>query len=79
MHKFMDMKPVRAPKKKQNLEDEATGLDGESDGDQEDPEMEAFATAEMDKQMRRMANGAPGGMPDSEEEDPDLDDLSIDE
>ena len=41
--------------------------------------MEAFATAEMDKQMRRMANGAPGGMPDSEEEDPDLDDLSIDE
>ena len=29
--------------------------------------------------MRRMANGAVGGMPDSEEEDPDLDELSMDE
>ena len=39
----------------------------------EDPEMEAFADKEMDAQMKRMAAGAPGGMPDSEEEDVSLD------
>ena len=34
-----------------------------------DASLEKFADEEMDREMRRMVQGAPGGMPDSDEED----------
>ena len=48
-----------------------------ADDSEDDPELEKFANEEMDRQMRRMASGAPGGMPDSEDEDISLDENEI--
>ena len=55
-----------------------TGEDDEDD-DVEDSELENFANAEMDREMKRMASGAPGGMPDSDEEEVSLEDMSVED
>ena len=60
------MRPERVQQaKKDKLEEANTGVDDS----EEDPELEKFADAEMEAQMRRMASGAPGGMPESDSED----------
>jgi len=71
MYKYLRMKPEKAEKKK-STHDATTGEDDEDD--EEDAEMEKFADEEMDREMKRMVSGAPGGMPDSEEEDVTLED-----
>ena len=38
--------------------------------------MEKFADEEMDREMKRLVSGAPGGMPDSDEEDVTIEDQS---
>ena len=66
MYKYMQMRPERVQQaKKDKLEEANTGVDDS----EEDPELEKFADAEMEAQMRRMASGAPGGMPESDSED----------
>ena len=65
----MQMRPEKVQSKtlnKKGIEEEPTGMD---DSEGEDIEMEKFANEEMDRQMSRMASGAPGGMPDTDEED----------
>ena len=73
MHKYMELRPEKQSKKGKGIEDMNTGADDSED----DPELEKFANEEMDRQMRRMASGAPGGMPDSEDEDISLDENEI--
>lgn len=72
MYKYMQMRPEKQVVAKKGIEEAQTGVE-DSDGDNEDPELEKFANEEMDREMRRMASGAPGGMPDSDEEDLSLD------
>ena len=81
MYKYLQMRPEKSNKaSRANLEDANTGeddeidnIDNDKDSDAEDPELESFVNAEMDKEMKRMAQGAPGGMPDSDEEDLSMD------
>ena len=73
MHKYMELRPEKQNKKGKGIEDMNTGADDSED----DPELEKFANDEMDRQMRRMASGAPGGMPDSEDEEISLDENEI--
>ena len=73
MHKYMELRPEKQNKKSSGIEDMNTGADDSED----DPELEKFANDEMDREMRRMASGAPGGMPDSEDEDISLDENEI--
>ena len=68
LYKFMQMKPVKKPKKE-------TELVLNEDGELEDPELEAFATKEIEAQMKRMQ----GGDIDTDEElpedsDPEMED-----
>ena len=72
MHKYMELKPVKETPKSTKPMDATTG-DEDDDEEPVDDEMEKFADAEMEKEMKRMAQGAPGGMPDSDEEDVSLD------
>ena len=67
MYKYMEMRPERKQGKDQNLEEANTGP--EDDESNVDVEMEKFADEEMDREMARMVQGAPGGMPDSDDED----------
>ena len=68
MYKYMEMRPERKQQgKDQNLEEANTGP--EDDESNVDVEMEKFADEEMDREMARMVQGAPGGMPDSDDED----------
>ena len=75
MYKYMQMRPERSQQQSSKggkgvdgIEEANTGAD-DSDASVVDLDMEKFANDEMDKEMRRMAQGAPGGMPDSDEED----------
>lgn len=72
MYKYMQMRPAKPQAAKKGLEEAQTGVD-DSDVD-EDPGLEQFADAEMDREMKRMASGAPGGMPDSEDEEVSMED-----
>ena len=78
MYKYMQLKPEKVQKKKKSPLDVTTGEDDEDD-DVEDSELENFANAEMDREMKRMASGAPGGMPDSDEEEVSLEDMSVED
>jgi len=71
MYKYMKLRPEKkVAEAKGGLEDANTGDDDfESEGD---PDLDKFVDEEMDREMKRMAMGAPGGMPDSDEEDPSL-------
>lgn len=77
MYKYMEMRPEKKVKKVKD-EEEADGdnLDAES---VEDPDLEKFAEEEMDREMKRMVQGAPGGMPDTDEEEISMDRGSDDE
>ena len=68
MHKYMELRPDALKKSnKKTLEDANTGAD---DSDEPfDADLEKFADEEMEREMKRMVQGAPGGMPDSDEED----------
>ena len=66
MYKFMQLRPERKPAVDSKLEEANTGTDDESEFD---PELEKFADEEMQREMKRLVQGAPGGMPDSEDED----------
>ena len=68
MYKFMQMRPEKKKQKSSAEEGQTTAID-DDDSDAEDPELEKFANDEMDREMKRMASGAPGGMPDSEDEE----------
>lgn len=75
MYKYMQMRPPKKAKKSAKHDSDEEDID-DSDEFAEDPEMEKFADEEMQREMKRMASGAPGGMPDSEEEDVSLDGMS---
>jgi len=75
MYKYMEMRPEKVVKSK-NLEEANTGP--EDDESNIDVEMEKFADEEMEREMARMVQGAPGGMPDSDDEDVPID-ISDDE
>ena len=77
MYKYMQLKPEKVQKKKKTTLDATTGEDDEDEF--EDSDLENFANAEMDREMKRMASGAPGGMPDSDEEEVSLEDMSIED
>ncbi len=68
MYKYMEMRPEKKQQIQKDIEEANTGAD-DSDAAGEDAEMEKFVDEEMDREMKRMAQGAPGGMPDSDEED----------
>ena len=61
MYKYMQMRPQKENKAKKDKD--------AVDDSEDDPELEKFAQQEMDKQMRKLASGAPGGMPESDSED----------
>ena len=68
MYKYMEMRPEKKQQIQRDIEEANTG-DDDSDAAGVNAEMEKFADEEMDREMKRMAQGAPGGMPDSDEED----------
>lgn len=56
MYKYMQMRPAKPQKKSKGEDDEDFEKDNDSDDPfGEDAELEKFADAEMQKQMKRMA------------------------
>ena len=77
MYKYMEMRPEKVVKKAKTEED--FGEDMDDDFSVEDPELEKFADEEMQREMKRMAQGAPGGMPDTSEEEISMEGASDDD